>query len=190
MQIFSKIYQKSLDWAQSRFAVYWLSLVSFLESCVLPYPPPDVMLAPMVLKRPNKAYYFAFITTVSSVLGGLLGYVLGDILLDFLLNYELIKPASVASIKLAFDEYGIWVVAIAAFSPIPYKLATISAGSMSMALLPFILVSLVARAARYYLVALLVKTYGAACDLWLQKYIDRLGYGLIIIIIFGVWYVG
>ncbi|MBC8493754.1 MAG: DedA family protein [Candidatus Thioglobus sp.] len=189
MQIFSKIYQTALNWAHSRFAVYWLSAVSFLESSVLPYPPPDVLLAPMALKQPNKAYSFASIATIFSVLGGLAGYFLGDILLDFLLNYGLVKPESVVLIKSFFDEYGIWVVGIAAFSPIPYKLATISAGSMAMPILPFVAISIVARAARYYLVAGLVQAYGDACDQWLQKYIDRLGYGLIVIVIVGVWYV-
>ncbi|SMN17198.1 FIG139438: lipoprotein B [uncultured Candidatus Thioglobus sp.] len=190
MQIFSKIYQKTLDWAQSKFAVYWLSGVSFLESSVLPYPPPDILLAPMALKQPDKAYSFALIATVFSVLGGLVGYLLGDILLNFLLSYELLKPESIDLIKSFFDEYGIWVVGIAAFSPIPYKLSTISAGSMAMPLLPFIAISLIARGARYYLVAGLVKAYGGACDQWLKKYIDRLGYGLIVMVIFGVWYVG
>jgi membrane protein YqaA with SNARE-associated domain len=144
----------------------------------------------MALKQADKAYYFAFIATIFSVLGGLVGYLLGDILLSFLLNYELIEPVSVALIEEFFDQYGILVVGIAAFSPIPYKLATISAGSMAMPLLPFIAISLVARGARYYLVAGLVKAYGSACDQWLQKYMDRLGYGLIVLIIFGVWYVG
>lgn len=190
MQIFSRIYQKALVWASSQFAVYWLSIVSFLESSVLPYPPPDVLLAPMALKQPNKAYSFALIATIFSVLGGLAGYLLGDVLLSFLLDYELIKPESIISIKDFFDRYGIWVVGIAAFSPIPYKLATISAGSMAMPLIPFVLISLVARAARYYLIAILIKKYGAQCDQWLQKYIDRLGYGLIILVIFGAWYAG
>ena len=74
MQIFSRIYKKTLDWAQSKFAIYWLSIISFLESSILPYPPPDVLLAPMALRRPNKAYQFALITTLFSVLGGLAGY--------------------------------------------------------------------------------------------------------------------
>ncbi|WPE16929.1 YqaA family protein [Candidatus Thioglobus autotrophicus] len=190
MQIFSRLYQKTLDWAQSQFAIYWLSIVSFLESSILPYPPPDIILAPMVLKRPEKAYYFALITTLFSVLGGLVGYFLGEILLNFLLTTELIKPNAIYAVKDFFDQYGIWVVGVAAFSPIPYKLATITAGSMAMALLPFIVISILARGARYYLVASLVKTYGSQCDQWLQKYIDRLGYGLIVIVIFGAWHVG
>jgi membrane protein YqaA with SNARE-associated domain len=188
MDIFSQIYLRILNWAESRYAIYYLSVVSFLESSILPYPPPDVILAPMALKRPDKAYYFAFICTIFSVLGGLAGYFLGDVLLQFLLGFKLIKLESIAHIKTFFDTYGVWVVGIAAFSPIPYKLATITAGTMSMALLPFIIISLIARAARYYLVASLVKAYGQQCDQWLQKYIDRLGYVLVVVIALGIWY--
>jgi len=189
MQLFSKLYQKALDWAKSKYAVYWLSVVSFLESSVLPYPPPDVILAPMSLKQPNKAYRYALICTITSVLGGLAGYFLGEILLDFLLEYDLIRPPMVETAKVWFDRYDIWFVGLAAFSPLPYKLATITAGTMNMALLPFILISLLARGARYYLVAFLVREFGNQADVWLQKHIDRLGYILIVIVVLGIWYV-
>ncbi|HIM58404.1 MAG TPA: DedA family protein [Gammaproteobacteria bacterium] len=189
MRIFSKLYQKALDWAQSKYAIYWLSIVSFLESSILPYPPPDVILAPMSLKQPNKAYYYALVCTITSVLGGLAGYFLGEILLAFLLEYSLIKMTMVDTSKIWFDQYGIWFVGLAAFSPLPYKLATITAGTVSMALLPFILISLLARGARYYLVAFLIRKFGDQADVWLKKHIDRLGYVLIIIVALGVWYV-
>lgn len=189
MQLFSKLYQKALDWAQSKYAVYWLSVVSFLESSVLPYPPPDVILAPMSLKQPNKAYRYALICTITSVLGGLAGYFLGEILLAFLLEYDLIKASMIDTAKAWFDRYDIWFVGLAAFSPLPYKLATITAGTMNMALLPFVLISLLARGARYYLVAFLVIKFGDQADTWLQKHIDRLGYALVIIVILGIWYV-
>ena len=189
MQIFSRLYQKTLKWAQSQYAVYWLSVVSFLESSILPYPPPDVILAPMALKQPNKAYYYALVCTITSVLGGLAGYFLGEILLAFLLEYGLIEVTMVDTAKTWFDQYDVWFVGLAAFSPLPYKLATITAGTMNMALLPFILISLLARGARYYLVAFLVKKFGDQADVWLQKHIDRLGYALIVIVILGIWYV-
>jgi membrane protein YqaA with SNARE-associated domain len=189
MQIFSRLYQKALKWAQSQYAVYWLSVVSFLESSILPYPPPDVILAPMALKQPNKAYYYALVCTITSVLGGLAGYFLGEILLAFLLEYGLIEVTMVDTAKTWFDQYNVWFVGLAAFSPLPYKLATITAGTMNMALLPFILISLLARGARYYLVAFLVKKFGDQADVWLQKHVDRLGYALIVIVILGIWYV-
>lgn len=190
MQIFLKIYQKSLIWAQSKYALYWLSVVSFAESFILPYPPPDVILAPMAFKHPNQAYYYAMVTTITSVLGGIVGYFIGayglELLLPFLqkMNYLPILEKS----KLWFDIYGVWVIAIAGFSPVPYKIFTLSAGILSMAFLPFVMISLLARGMRYYLVAFLVKKFGKSCDIWLQKYIDRLGYALIIIIILGLWW--
>jgi membrane protein YqaA with SNARE-associated domain len=88
-----------------------------------------------------------------------------------------------------FDQYDIWFVGLAAFSPLPYKLATITAGTMNMALLPFVLISLLARGARYYLVAFLVRKFGTQADVWLQKHIDRLGYVLVVVVILGIWYV-
>ncbi|HIG89157.1 MAG: YqaA family protein [Candidatus Thioglobus sp.] len=188
MDFFSQIYLRVLNWAESRYAIYYLSVVSFLESSVLPYPPPDVLLAPMALKRPDKAYYFAFICTIFSVLGGLAGYFLGVVLLDFLIELNLVKLETIKYVERWFDEYGFWVVGVAAFSPIPYKLATITAGTMSMSILPFIIISLIARGARYYLVAALVRAYGKQCDKWLQKYIDRLGYALIAVVVIGAWY--
>ena len=188
MGIFSKLYLKILNWAEKKYAIYYLSALSLLESCVLPYPPPDVLLAPIALKNPRRAYYVAFITTLFSVIGGLIGYFLGEVLLQFLLNYNVIKAAQLTEIEALFTTYGIWMVAIAAFSPIPYKLATISAGVAGMALLPFILISFIGRGARYFLVAALVRAYGESCDQWLQRYIDRLGYGLIILVAIGVWY--
>ena len=189
MQIFSRLYQKALKWAQSQYAVYWLSVVSFLESSILPYPPPDVILAPMSLKQPSKAYRYALICTITSVLGGLAGYFLGEMLLAFLLEYNLIKASMVDTAKIWFEKYDIWFVGLAAFSPLPYKLATITAGTMNMALLPFVLISLLARGARYYLVAFLVRKFGDQADVWLQKHIDRLGYILVVIVILGIWYV-
>jgi len=189
MKVFSKLYQKVLNWAQSQYAVYWLSIVSFLESSILPYPPPDIILAPMSLKQPNKAYRYALICTVTSVLGGLVGYFLGEILLNFLLGYGLIKTEMIDVAKQWFSQYDIWFVGLAAFSPLPYKLATITAGTMNMALLPFVLISLLARGARYYLVAFLVRKFGNQADIWLQKHIDRLGYILVVIVILGIWYV-
>lgn len=190
MQIFSKLYQKALDWTQSKYAVYWLSLISFIESFILPYPPPDVLLAPMTLKRPNKAYQFALICTILSVLGGMVGYFLGAFLIDIIhpLLVKLHYIDHLATVKRWFSEYGIWIVAIAGFSPMPYKIFTIGAGVVSMALLPFILMSLLARGMRFFLVVFFVKKFGDACDVWLKKYIDRLGYVLIIAVILGIWY--
>ncbi|VVH55452.1 FIG139438: lipoprotein B [uncultured Gammaproteobacteria bacterium] len=164
--------------------------MSFIESFILPYPPPDVLLAPMVLKKPEKAYQFTLICTALSVLGGVVGYFLGALLIDVIqpLLVKLHYIDKLETVKTWFAEYGIWIVALAGFSPMPYKIFTLGAGIANMALLPFILISLLARGTRFFLVAFFVKKLGDACDIWLKKYIDRLGYILIIIIALGLWY--
>ncbi|MBE8189896.1 MAG: DedA family protein [Candidatus Thioglobus sp.] len=190
MKIFSSLYNLVLSWAKSRFSLYYLCALSFVESFVLPYPPPDLLLAPMALKNPNQAYRFAFFCTISSVLGGIFGYLIGSFFIDLAMNFftEMNYLGKLNLVKSWFDEYGILIIAIAGFSPIPYKIFTITAGIVAMAFLPFVLMSIFARGARFFLVAFFVKKFGNSCDVWLQKYIDRLGYGLILIIIIGVWY--
>ena len=190
MRPFYTLYNKILEWSSSRFAVIWLATISFLESSILPYPIQDFLLASMSLKVRNRAYYFAIICTLSSVLGAIAGYYIGIYAINLItplldtMNYlpELHKA------ELYFNTYGIWIILIAGFSPIPYKLFTISAGMMSMPLLPFVIFSLVARSARYLLIAFLVKKFGKRTDAWLNKYIDRLGYALIVIVVLGIWY--
>ncbi len=190
MKIFSTFYNLVLSWAKSQYSIYYLCFLSFVESFVLPYPPPDVLLAPMGLKQPNKAYRFAFFCTVFSVLGGVIGYLIGYFFIDLILPF-LEKMRYLDKLNLVetwFDEYGILIITIAGFSPIPYKIFTIGAGIASMAFLPFALMSFLARGTRFFLVMFLVRKFGSSCDTWLKKYIDRLGYTLIVIIVIGAWY--
>ncbi|HET19910.1 MAG TPA: DedA family protein, partial [Chromatiales bacterium] len=155
MKIFSALYTRVMHWARHRHAQYYLGGLSFAESCVLPFPPPDVMLAPMSLAQPHRAWWYASLTTVSSVLGGLLGYLIGMFL------FELIEPLlhthgywdRYQTAVAYFNEWGAWAVFVAGFSPIPYKVFTISAGALHMSLLPFVLASLLGRGARFFLVA-------------------------------------
>lgn len=190
MRPFHFVYSKILDWSASRFAILWLSLISFLESSILPLPIQDLLLASMSLKNRSKAYYFATICTLASVLGGVAGYYIGVFAMDQIgpllanLGYE----SKLESAQIYFNTYGIVIILIAGFSPVPYKLFTISAGMMSMALIPFVAFSLIARGARYFLVSFLVRKLGKMADQWLNKYIDWLGYLLIFIIILFVWY--
>lgn len=190
MKLFHNLYNKVLNWSSSKFAIYWLSSISFLESSILPYPIQDIILASMSLKNKNKAYYYALVCTISSVLGGIAGYFIGyyayDVLLPFMQEMDYMDMLERA--RVWFGIYGVWVIAIAGFSPVPYKIFTITAGVLSMHLVPFIAMSMLSRGARYFLVSFLVKRYGDRCDKWLQKYIDRLGYALIVVVIIGVWY--
>jgi len=190
MRPFHSIYNKILDYSSSRFAILWLSAISFLESIILPVPLQDLLLASMSLRNRSKAFYFAAICTIASVLGAVLGYYIGvqaenhilPILIN--LNYE----SKFETAQMYFQTYGIYIILIAGFSPIPYKVFTIAAGMMSMSLLPFVVFSLIARGARYFLISFLVRKFGKMADAWLNKYIDWLGYLLIIAIALFIWY--
>ena len=190
MRPFHFIYSKILDWSASRFAILWLSLISFLESSILPIPLQDLLLASMVLKKRSKAFYFATICTVASVIGAIVGYYIGvyaiNLIMPMLNKFNYIPELYTA--EKYFNTYGIWIILIAGFSPIPYKLFTITAGMMAMPIIPFVVFSLIARGARYFLISYLVRKLGKMADTWLNKYIDWLGYLLIIIIVFLVLY--
>ena len=190
MRPFHSIYNKILDYSSSRFAILWLSAISFLESIILPVPLQDLLLASMSLRNRSKAFYFAAICTIASVLGALLGYYIGvqaeNHILPILINLDYESKFETA--QMYFQTYGIYIILIAGFSPIPYKVFTIAAGMMSMSLLPFVIFSLIARGARYFLISFLVRKFGKMADAWLNKYIDWLGYLLIIVIALFIWY--
>jgi membrane protein YqaA with SNARE-associated domain len=178
MKLFSSLYEKALGWASHPRAPWYLGSLSFAESSFFPIPP-DIMLAPMSLSNPRRAWYFAFLTTVTSVLGGLLGYFIGYFLFEELGQplidlYNAQEKFDVA--RHWFDEYGIWVVFIAGFSPIPYKLFTVTSGVMSLALLPFLVASAIGRGARFFLVAGLIFWGGERFETFLRKRIDLIGW--------------
>jgi membrane protein YqaA with SNARE-associated domain len=144
--------------------------------------PPDVMLAPMALSQPQKAWRFALVTTVASVIGGILGYLLGYFAFETFIQPVVIDMGyqdKLAQATLWFKEYGIWVVFIAGFSPIPYKVFTLSAGFLHMPLIPFIIASTIGRGMRFFLVAALMKYGGPIVETKLKKYIEIIGWGTV-----------
>jgi membrane protein YqaA with SNARE-associated domain len=187
MKIFSLLYQRAMVWSRLPRAPWYLGLLSFAESSFFPIPP-DVMLAPMCLANPLRAWRFALITTLASVLGGLLGYLIGASLFDWIAPY-LTASHYWSSYQLAehwFNEWGFWAILIAGFSPIPYKVFTIAAGSLSMALMPFALASLVGRGLRFFMVAALMKFGGKAMEDALHRYIDRIGWASVVIVLLAI----
>ena len=140
-------------------ALFW---VSFIESSVFPIPP-DIMLIPMILANRAKAWLYATICTVGSVLGGIAGYAIGYYLLEYLgrpiINFYGLGQKFQESAAL-FNEWGVWILIAKGWTPFPYKVLTIASGAFHMALVPFILASIVARAMRFYLVAALLYWFG------------------------------
>jgi len=192
MKLFAPLYERAMQWARHRHAPWYLGGLSFAESSFFPIPP-DVMLAPMALARPERAWHYALLTTLTSVAGGLLGYFIG------LLAFDAIEPwlqtsrywGAYQTATDWFDRWGVVAVFIAGFSPIPYKVFTIAAGALSMALLPFTLASLVGRGSRFFLVAGLMRWGGARMEAQLHKHIDRLGWASVALVAVGALaYVG
>lgn len=185
MKIFSALYDWTLKWAKHKFAPYILGILSFTESVIFPIPP-DVLLAPMVLSKPEKAWRFASLTTIASVLGGVCGYILGYLMFEPWIQpiiTELGYQHRFEQVMEWFTQYGIWVVFIAGFSPVPYKLFTVSAGLLQMAFLPFLIASAIGRGMRFFLVAGLIQWGGAAMEEKLRQWADRIGWALVIVIV-------
>lgn len=184
MSLFSRLYDKVMLWSLHPRAPGYLVGLSFAESSFFPIPP-DVMLAPMSLAKPDKAWYYAMITTIASVLGGVAGYLIGMFAFDLIQPYlhQVGYWDRFLKVKEWFNDWGFWAIFIAGFSPIPYKLFTISAGVISMAFFPFVLASLIGRGARFFLVAGLMVWGGEKMQETLRVYIDRIGWLLILAIV-------
>ncbi len=178
MKIFSALYQWTLKWAEHKFAPRILALLTFAESVFFPIPP-DVLLAPMVLAQRDKAWRFATITTIASVLGGMVGYGLGYLMFEPWIQpliTEFGYQARFDKAMLWFSEWGVWVVFIAGFSPVPYKLFTVSAGFLNMAFIPFLVASAISRGMRFFLVAGVIRWGGAAMEQKIRQWVDVLGW--------------
>lgn len=187
MRIFSALYRRMLVWSRHPHAPWYLSGVSFAESSFFPIPP-DVMLAPMSLATPARAWRYALITTLASVAGGLAGYAIGYFAIDALEAWLRGSSywASYQTAVVWFGKYGFWAVFVAGFSPIPYKAFTIAAGALAMALLPFALASLIGRGMRFYLVAGLMRWGGARMEAVLHRTVDRIGWATVALVAAGI----
>ncbi len=175
--MFRTVYDKIMIWAGHSRAPWILGGLSFADSSFFPVPP-DVMLAPMALARPQRTWVLALLTTLTSVLGGLLGYCIGFVVFDWVepLLHRFGYWDSYLLGREWFVEWGFWAVFLAGFSPIPHKVFTIAAGVMSMALVPFMLASAIGRGARFFMVASLMKWGGALMERKLREHVDVLGW--------------
>lgn len=181
MKLFQPIYEKVMLLARHRFAQWYLYSLSFVESFILPFPPPDVLLAPMAIAKPENAKKYAFGTTLSSIIGGVVGYIIGatffNIIEPYIIQwgYQELLDQTIEW----FHQWGFWAVLVAGFSPVPYKIFTISAGVLSLAIIPFLLASFIGRGTRFFLVALLLARYGPSFEPLLMKHIERIGWFMV-----------
>ncbi len=185
MRLLRKLYDWVLHWAETPYGAPALFLVAFAESSFLPIPP-DVLLIALGLSLPRKAFRYALICTAGSVLGGILGYLLGwqfwELAKGILFNY--VNPESFETVRNYFIQYEGWAVAIAGFTPIPYKVFTLTAGFLRADFRIFLLASTLSRAARFFLVASLIYKFGPSIRLFIEKYFN------ILTVLFAVLLIG
>ncbi|MCH8334948.1 MAG: DedA family protein [Proteobacteria bacterium] len=180
MRLFGPLYDRVLNWAKHPHAVRYLGAMSFAESSFFPIPP-DVMLAPMCLANRARAWRFATITTAASLAGGIAGYAIGYFLFSAIEPWLHSMGYWTAYLRARewFDNWGIWAVFVAGFSPIPYKIFTISAGVVMLSFPGFVVASLIGRGARFFLVAGLVIAGGERMESTIATYIERIGWGVV-----------
>ncbi len=167
--------KRMYDWciaaADKPYALWILGAISFAESSFFPIPP-DVMLIPMSLARPQKAWLYALVCTLTSVAGGIVGYGIGALLYDsvgqWLINLYGYGD-KVEAFRASYAEYGAWIILLKGLTPIPYKLVTITSGFANYNLLLFVVFSIIARGGRFFIVAIVLNRYGT----WIREVIEK-----------------
>jgi membrane protein YqaA with SNARE-associated domain len=185
--MFQRLYEWTLSLAARPAAPYALGAVSFVESSFFPVPP-DVMLVPMVIARPDRAWAYALIATAASVAGGLFGYAIGALLYDSVGQwlfklYGLNKGAE--AFRAAYAQYGHWIILIKGLTPIPYKLVTITSGFAGYDLFWFVVLSIVTRGARFFILAALLGRFGPSIKSVLDRHAGPVMAGLLATIVLG-----
>ncbi len=190
MALFQKLYDRALIWSRHRRAPWFLGGLSFAESTFFPIPP-DVMLLPMMLARPKRVWQLAALCTIASVVGGLVGWMIGKWAFQWIEPW-LTQSSYQAAFQQAmnsFERWGFWFILVAGFSPIPYKVFTISAGVAGMPWIPFLTGSLIGRGGRFFLEAAVIRIGGERAAERLRQWVDILGWMLVIIILAVIAYV-
>ncbi len=177
-------------WVTLLFALWALAFVAFVESSVFPIPP-DIIMIPLIIARPNRAFTIATVALIASVLGGMLGYLIGWGLFESVGQPVLEfygKADAMAAFNAKFNEYGAWAVLIAGVTPFPYKVITILSGVTQLNFTVFMLASVVARGLRFFIVAALLWKFGAPIRDFIER---RLGlmFTLFVILLAGGFYV-
>lgn len=167
---FKRLYNRVCQHASGRYAPTWLALLAFCEASFFPFPP-ETLLVPMVLARREKAWRYATICTLFSVLGGLLGWVIGAMLLDLIARpivHFYHAEHTLETLQEKFRLWGVWIILFKGLTPIPFKLVTIASGMAHFALVPFIIACSITRGLRFFLVAGLLKRFGPSIENFIE----------------------
>lgn len=196
MKIIRKLYDWVLHWAETKYGAAALFILAFAESSFFPIPP-DALLIALVLGARAKAFKFAAICTTASVIGAMVGYAIGHFLwwtpsneftgiaTFFFNNVPSFTPEAFFKIQKMYEQYDFWIVFTAGFTPIPYKLITISSGAFSINMVMFLVASVISRGARFFLVAFLIWKYGPQIKIFIDKYFNWLAIAFTVLLIGG-----
>ena len=194
MKVLRRLYDWVLSWSETPYGPFALFVLAFCEASFFPIPP-DVLLIALAISAPARALWFAFLSSVGSLLGGIGGYLIGALLWQTLawfffsyipgFNFEVF-----ATVQEYFQRYDFLLVFAAGFTPIPYKVITIGAGVFGVNFLIFVVASLVSRSARFFLVAWLLKLYGPPIKVFIEKYFNWLAIAFVILLVGGFAAIG
>ena len=197
MKVLRKLYNWVLGLSEKPNSFKSLSILSFSEASFFPIPP-DVLLIPLCLGSKKKAFHFALVCSVSSFFGAIFGYYIGKLLwwnipeLEYSsianMFFEYIPGITVEGfnkIKTLYSNWDFWIVFTAGFTPIPFKLITISAGTFNINIIMFMIASLISRSCRFFIVALLIKIFGDPIKVFIEKYFNILSILFMILFIGG-----
>ena len=187
-----RMYDWTVQLAEKPYALWALAFVSFAESSFFPIPP-DVVLAPMAMARPERAWRYAAVCTISSVIGGMAGYMIGSMLFDtvglWMLNLYG-YGAKIEAVKAFYAEWGAYFILVKGLTPIPFKVVTIVSGAMDFNFGLFVLLATITRGARFFLIAGLFNRFGTPIKLFIERNLAAVALGSVAIIVLGFFMIG
>jgi len=187
MKIFQPLYERAILWARHPRAPALLTFLSFIEAIFFPVPP-ELMLAPMCVAAPRRGFYYASLSLLGSMFGMFVGYAIGYYAID--LAMPLIERMGYGgefeSIKQQAADNGFWLLLIAGFTPVPFKIFTLASGAVGMPLLPFFAGGAIGRGKRVFLVAGAIRLGGEKAEARLRKYIEPIGWGALVLLVAAI----
>jgi len=184
MKIFQPLYERAIVWSKHPRAPLILTVLSFFEAFVFPVAP-EVMLAPMCLAQPKRGFRYAALSLLGSVFGMMVGYAIGHYAIDMVMPWliDLGYGPTFESVKKEAVAHGFWMLLIAGFTPVPFKIATIAAGAVGMPLVPFFFGGLIGRGKRVFLVAGAIRLGGEKAEAALRRNVEPLGWLALVLLI-------
>jgi len=184
MKLFQPLYEKAIVWSRHPRAPLILTVLSFFEAFIFPIAP-EVMLAPMCLAQPKRGFRFAGLSLLGSVFGMFVGYSIGHYAIDLAMPWliDLGYGPQFESIKREAIEHGFWMLLIAGFTPVPFKIATIAAGAVGMPLLPFFAGGVIGRGKRVFLVAGAIRLGGEKAEASLRRNVEPIGWFALLVLV-------